>query len=651
MANAFKGDAVLVRACGDITAMFYELDPPQRYSHEGIMTKNRVEVTQSTGSKKYLENHYNGAFGQPTDGFEEQALRYLWPGLHTSSIQHAFVGGDDATTDPDGKIQDVRGFARGRARCQGDANIIYPRVMKPAPEYEVATRPVLHAIADAAKLVDSHYRFSLYSDATILGNIDPDAPDWSRATGNRQPGQATVCSGLLRQAMVGAGAAPDSDTLLPRPGDKRGDAPAGLFFYDEDERRAAAHALYSHTHNEVQHRLALLEGEVLDAIDDNWWWVVPVATTIPLGIVALTEAGDTAELLEFVTDAPDDIANQVVNCFASDDCAESAKDHQKWRFPGTGIAISPDDTLDHYDSPETGGTYGYHEPIIYRGKRHQPTFEWRAAAGSRTLRGRVLNGDTGQAQPAALVEVLGLGEPATVTGANGDFSIPAVPGPNIQVHASKFIGVEGDGALYEGTACYRPDPNAADPDGSESLQRVDCNDFTSALDPVGVLHDTVEVVLRPPPSEYRRVTLTGFAQITDCDCCGPTTCPDRSSAQVFAECRVGPDEPSALIVIGQNELCADEVGARLRMTCTLEDNNSVHVTGDATLFESNEDSCGGSEAEHTRDFDVVVAEDETRGFSIGGTLSNDGSCNFVAQFDCDDRVEFSNLQLVNERAE
>ncbi|HWO13348.1 MAG TPA: carboxypeptidase-like regulatory domain-containing protein, partial [Polyangiaceae bacterium] len=271
---------------------------------------------------------------------------------------------------------------------------------------------------------------------------------------------------------------------------------------------------------------------------------------------------------------------------------------------------------------------------------------------TRTLRGRVVNGESGAPEEAALVEVMGLGEPATVTDPAGEFSIAAVPGPNIQVHASKYVGMDASGALYEGIACYRPDPSVAAPDGSELLQRVDCQDFTTPLDPEGVLHDTVEVVLGPPPAQYRRVTLTGFAQITDCDCCGFETCPDRGSANLFAECRVGPGDEEVTFVIGQDVMCADEVGVRLEATCRLEGDNAVRVSGSATLFESGEGTCGASVAEHTRDFDVLVREGESREFGLGGTLVHDDICQAGPfPFDCDDRAELHRLTLINETAE
>jgi hypothetical protein len=55
-----------------VTAIISKLDPEQVYTHTGIMTK------------------YNGSFSEPTDGFLEDSLRYVWPGSITATIEEAF---------------------------------------------------------------------------------------------------------------------------------------------------------------------------------------------------------------------------------------------------------------------------------------------------------------------------------------------------------------------------------------------------------------------------------------------------------------------------------------------------------------------------------------------------------------------------------
>ena len=113
-----------------------------------MMTKNDIEVSQSVGDDDYLQRFPNGTAGQPSNGFQEGPLGYNSPGKVTA-------GGDRFN---------VKGFTRTQQRCPGDAQVVYPRVLKPAPELDRLARPRLHAAADAAKTLRAHYRFSDYSD-------------------------------------------------------------------------------------------------------------------------------------------------------------------------------------------------------------------------------------------------------------------------------------------------------------------------------------------------------------------------------------------------------------------------------------------------------------------------------------------------------
>jgi len=94
--------------------------------------------------------HGIGLGGLPTEGIEESALRHFWPGPITASIPEAFEDGVIATS-PEGDPNRVLGFNRNSARCPGDASIVFPRLVKPAPQHESSTRPRLIAAAEEAK--------------------------------------------------------------------------------------------------------------------------------------------------------------------------------------------------------------------------------------------------------------------------------------------------------------------------------------------------------------------------------------------------------------------------------------------------------------------------------------------------------------------
>ena len=128
--------------------------------------------------------------------------------------------------------------------------------------------------------------------------------------------EGTVCSELIWSATKRAGVQVE-DTMV-EPGDRphpSDPAKLGLFSYSQAERIAGGEYLYQRVYNEFY--------------EESGW------------------------LGRLLTDAPSDGANQIVNCFASDWCDTNAKDSERWRDPGSGIAVSPDD-ITHWDLPPAG---------------------------------------------------------------------------------------------------------------------------------------------------------------------------------------------------------------------------------------------------------------------------------------------------------
>lgn len=648
IANAMKGDTVVVRSCsGFIKTLMAKVDPPQVWTHSGIMTNNRYEVTQSTGHDGWLEAHPNGSFDEPTDGFEEQALRYLWPGTLTSTVEEAFDTGRRVRS-PDGDEYGVRGFNPSEARCNGDRNIVYPRVVKPAPEMDALVRPRLQAAADASKTIRGHYRFGTYSAAQATPANDPNGPSPIDNTdgGSQTYGAVpTVCSQLVRLALIADGTVVDANKTLPTPGDVQGGPADGLFFYDSDERKAAADALYSSLYNKV-----VMELEKLEAKTDDYWWasagggaLLFGAPGAALGFLGTETTGTT---ITWATDAPDDVANQVVNCFASDYCSEDAKDSERWQDPGNGFSVSPDDIVNYYDAPNadgSGGVYGYHERLVYRGKRFRPKFTWQPAPGTRTLTGTVLEED---GTPAALasVELKGTDKAAT-TDASGRFSIVAAPGGNVFLHAQKWTGPENTGELREGDACYVPDASAPD-----LLLNVDCQDFATPLGSPAAAEVTIKLGGRD--QRFRKVIITGTVRMNDCDCCGPATCPDVGSATFLETCLVSPLQREDTFSVGADQICEDEVGVSVSGKCTLlPDDRTVLVEGTNKLFEAGSDSCGGNEEEDSQGFSHQVTADASVNI-YAPMLNNSGECPFFPfPFDCSDTAQFDTFKAENKVAE
>ncbi len=603
--NAYKGDAVLVRACGGpITSLLGALDPPQLFTHTGMMTKHRFEIAHSTGSVDYLvENHNNGVSGQPTDGFEEDALRYLWPGTVVASVEEAFGKGTLFVT-PKGTKYNVSGFRRDEVRCTGDSQIVFPRVLKPSPARETETRPKLMAAADAAKGIHGHYRFASYSNAPDLPTADPKGPALIANASPLAPTYGpspTVCSSFIRFSLKQAGFQLDGNKLLPRPSDPRGSgAPDGLFFYDAAERKDAANLLYAGLYNMVEHDLALLSAKT----DEYWWasagaiasgsspdWSWPAMGN--LFLLGLPATGNTDTLVMWATDAPDDVASQVTNCFASDDCSEDAKDSDAWEEPGDGIAVSPDDMLNHFDPPELGGPYGYSERMIYRGADYKPVYEWRPAEGSFAIPVRVVMYD-GPAVELASVTIPGFRNEPVTTDSAGKVLIEGVPGGNIRIHAWKVFAEPAPGKYNEGDACFVTE--------GRNLFSVDCKDYSKKLSETPVTEAVV--TLQPPREEFRKVIISAKPRLEDCDCGSEN---DVANPPLDEICHVSRFHRDDSVSKGTKELCSDEIGVSFEANCHLEeDNRTVRVTGKFTLYESVANSCGGDSWEDEQSFDVKV---------------------------------------------
>ncbi len=711
--NALKGDTLMVRSCkGPVGALLGAVDPPQIYTHVGMMTKNRVEVRHSTASEEYLiEAGSEGIFGEPTNGFNEFELRYQWPGSVTASVYEAF-GGQRRLVAPNGEEYKIAGFNEDAENCFG-TGVVYPRVLKPEPRFEAQIRPALHQAAEASKAIESHYRFSGYSDALSTGSPDPAGPAPVEPTSGDPYGdswwgpQPTVCSSFVRQALVSAGIELDRDKNFPQPSPEPPSvmevpgrdglvavtAP-GVFLYDAAERRAAGDVLYAHMHKTATMRLWDLSDDA-----DEYWWVgtagVAAASAVgalmggiaqhPEAYTAVLEGTGMGVLVtenvgllaKWVTDTPRDVANQVTNCFATDFCESEARNSRRWRNAIAGVAVSPDDLMNYYDSPATGGPYGYHERLVYRGLRFRPEFTWQQSAGSVDLEGLVLR--DGLPTDGALVEGAGIPGSTVVTSGGGLFSLDALPGPHIMLHASQWVGEEATGHLAETHACLVLESTD---DGISYLSRVRCDDLTTLEDPVRLLpavsertgcyaadpvepsllvriacdgsgaqlgeeryRERVELSLGGPDPAYRQVVISGRVNLYDCDC---TNRDDDGVRNVYAVCNVSELEPSDSFSIAKEELCMDEIGLKVAGTCEYLPGGHVRVAARLTLFGSlRSHSCGRDEADSsTFEVEVAPGQAEQTGFVDLGDSHLCVGIGFLNS--CNDSVAiYSGLNIAN----
>jgi thiol-disulfide isomerase/thioredoxin len=454
IANARKGDAILSAECGMIGGLLRMVG--QKYSHSGIMTRNYYQITHSTAAEDRYKDNMEGLEG--SDGFDEMALRYGWPGVITQSVHDAFNGAYIA--DPSGKDYFLDGFNADPARCEDDTDLVWPKVVKPPPGAPPSVREQLRIAADQALTVNGHYRWYAYSDATIVYDPayhapavfppwpPPDVPPWwpdpfehGRWAAGTVP---TICSQLVWYSLKLAGAVlegpnlEESDVKLGAERDSL--TQDGLYLYTESDRRKAAYWLHKKLYD--------------------------------------TAYGIAGWFGEFLLDAADNISNQFCNCMGSDGCSIEDNDSEAWKFPGVGRAVSPSNIL-FWDGPDTGGVYGHSEPLVYRGGDYVAETTWQVSEGVGTFAGRVL--DRGSTVPNASVEIAGL---ELFTDTNGEFRDEMIPAGTYEVVASKLIG-----GLFMSVR-----------------QEVTIKSGETT---------TVDLILKPPPAYIRRVVVDGWMYLVD----------------------------------------------------------------------------------------------------------------------------------------
>lgn len=402
--NARKGDIILSPGgSGLIGSLLAQIYPAQRYSHCGIMTRNFDEIAHSTASEERLNDHRAGAIGAP--GFEESALKWMWPGPVVQKVEEAING--EPWTAPEGKTYEISSF-KNRAADE-DFIVTPPLVVKPDPLLETPeVRSRLHAVADEARRSSSRPGeaakgyYSLYCYSRARTGLDVTAPtdaEWAEGTfpsmcssfiwlmarrqGVRFESPNPVVTNVdLEPSDIAVGAEVSSETL------------DGLYHYDEWERQNAG---------------LWLNNNIKKMVRDE---IPGLATFIG---------------------SPHRYANQVCNAFANGDASRSARRDDAWENPGSGTTVSPDNLL-LWDGPDRGGLWGYAEPLLYREPREQTVqiSRWRQATRS----GRVFGSVALSGRPMSRTHVSLTSRHTAVTDANGRFEINDVPYGNYRIAAS-----------------------------------------------------------------------------------------------------------------------------------------------------------------------------------------------------------------------
>ncbi|MEM6925313.1 MAG: hypothetical protein AAF602_00175, partial [Myxococcota bacterium] len=124
--NAVKGDLLLSGGCkGPIGGLFLNLDPKQRYSHEGIITNNLgSRLVHTTTSQDRYNSDVALAVDDPlvpnqTEGIRPDMLKFGWPGGIEEETRLAYEG--NVRVDPDGASFEFHSFESEPFECPGYA--------------------------------------------------------------------------------------------------------------------------------------------------------------------------------------------------------------------------------------------------------------------------------------------------------------------------------------------------------------------------------------------------------------------------------------------------------------------------------------------------------------------------------------------------
>jgi hypothetical protein len=401
LANALKGELVLSTACGTIAQMLQNVDPPQYYEHEGIMTRNFDEIAHNTQKEKWLLNHIEFRLFD-TLRFEPDALQHAWPGTLSQTIENAFL---DEKFRSEGVDYTINSFNENPQECGRDRRVFRPLVLKPGAAELAEWGEELHAAADNARdlatglgvigdffVEGAHYRFFAYTDGSISFDRDH---DFERNPDTLGASMAAQSSSFLWTVLANAGVVLEGGALESL--DEQNGAvilattPDGLYEYDESERRSAARFLSADTFFRAAEEL----GELYDL-----------------------HAEDSTAL-----------SNQIANCYAFDSCGEAATESFGWDFPGPGTTVSPEDMM--FWDP-----YPRQENAIFRDGIRKRVYRLVEAAGFTNVSGTVFDA-AGSPVEAATVLLDGIEE--FITAADGMYLFENVPATAVCISAERQI--------------------------------------------------------------------------------------------------------------------------------------------------------------------------------------------------------------------
>lgn len=483
--------------------------------------------------------------------------------------------------------RDVRGHYRLYAYTRADIGLdpafdgppsLETTVRDPSCTGSVSSIPVERTRA----LVCSTFPWAVIQIANDLARATPGEPHIIVDGRPRNPHLATdVAQQCLDQA---------SRTRQPTIDRMDSQTPDGLYYYSEAERQKAAQWLHD------EYMFAKVRGEI-DATMPNVWRDLGVSgglgvsallamlASLPLTTVATmlgVAPSVLSELVVLTSDMPDDVANQLCNAFASDDCRQSAKDSKAWSDPGEGRSVSPDNIVNSWAPPTSAnlefihGLYGWNDRIRMRPPEFvrfpPPESTWQISQGFGGIEGHVFFRDEAGNQ------------------------VP-VGGARIRIGCSHFVSA-ARGLVFENdlpSGRYWCVAQYTNPDNGLVMesegQAVEIPDG-------GTTSLTLELL--PPPDSRREVLITGHMDLVNRYAIGEdwwghpqfTIGPDYLGLDYwpkhdpqYADQRAS----STVRVVGTSHRVDDWGQAQLECRLSIEDDHSITVQWKARLTNDSDD--------------------------------------------------------------
>lgn len=248
--------------------------------------------------------------------------------------------------------------------------------------------------------------------------------------------------------------------------------PDGMYYYGEAERERAAQWL----HDDYMVAKVLRE---IDVSMPNVWRdlgvlgglgvsaLIALLTALPLTTVAVmlgVTPAVLAQLVVLVSDMPDDVANQLCNAFASDDCRQTATDSKAWRNPGEGRSVSPDNIVNSWAPPTAAnpqvvhGLYGWNDRIRMRppefARFPPPQSTWQISQGFGSIEGFVFFRDENGTQVGVAGARVRIGCSHFTSGDGGSIFEDTLPSGNYwcvarYTHPNNGLVMESEGQAVE----------------------------------------------------------------------------------------------------------------------------------------------------------------------------------------------------------